>query len=77
MLTELINKVEINDFVISERMKVYEASFNFDISNAPDYKYFSDIIKFVDAFYNSRDEFDEFEVGENVIKDILNPLDRS
>lgn len=30
-----------------------------------------------EAFYESRDELDKFEVDENVIKDILNPVDRS
>lgn len=47
MLTELINKANIGNFVISERMKVYEASFNFDINKAPEYKYFFDIINLV------------------------------
>ena len=31
MLTELIQAAEIRDIVVSERMKVYEASFKFDI----------------------------------------------
>lgn len=30
MLTEIIQEAEIRDMVVSERMKVYEASFKFD-----------------------------------------------
>lgn len=40
MLTELIQRTEIEDFVASERMKVYEASFKFEIQKAPKYDYF-------------------------------------
>ncbi|WP_426349943.1 hypothetical protein ACPWSR_01575 [Alloiococcus sp. CFN-8] len=45
MLTELINTAVIKDIVTSERMKVYETSFYFDIENAPEYNYFSNIIE--------------------------------
>lgn len=45
MLTELIQAAEIRDIVVSERMKVYEASFKFDIGKAPAYGYFSNIIR--------------------------------
>ena len=45
MLTELIQTAEIKDIVVSERMKVYEASFKFDIEKAPKYCYFSNIIQ--------------------------------
>ena len=47
MLAELIQTATIKDTVVSERMKVYEASFKFDIENAPTYSYFLDIIQFV------------------------------
>ncbi len=47
MLTELFQVAAIEDIVVSERMKVYEASFKFDIENAPSYSYFLDIIQFV------------------------------
>ena len=47
MLVELIQAATIKDIVVSERMKVYEASFKFDIENAPAYSYFSNIIQFV------------------------------
>lgn len=47
MLTELIGTTTVRDIVVSERMKVYEASFNFDIDVAPDYSYFFNIIKFI------------------------------
>lgn len=47
MLTELIRSAEIKDIVISERMKVYDASFKFDIEKAPTYSYFLDIIQSV------------------------------
>lgn len=47
MLAELIKIAAIKDIVVSERMKVYEASFKFDIENAPAYSYFLDIIEFV------------------------------
>ncbi len=47
MLTELFQTATIKDIVVSERMKVYEASFNFDIENAPVFSYFLDIIQFV------------------------------
>lgn len=44
MLTKLLRLAEIKDIVISERIKVYEASFKFDMENAPNYNYFSNII---------------------------------
>lgn len=47
MLAELIQAATIKDTVVSERMKVYEASFKFDIENAPAYSYFLNIIQFV------------------------------
>ena len=47
MFTELIQAAAIKDIVVSERMKIYETSFKFDIENAPTYNYFSNIIKFV------------------------------
>ena len=34
MLTELIQAATIIDSVVSERMKVYEASFKFEVKNA-------------------------------------------
>ena len=37
MLAELLSLAEIRDIIVSERMKVYEASFNCDLNNAPDY----------------------------------------
>lgn len=47
MLAELLRLAEIRDIVVSERMKVYEASFKFDLENAPDYSYFLNIIDFI------------------------------
>ena len=47
MLTELIQAATIIDSVVSERMKVYEASFKFEVKNAPEYGYFLDIINSV------------------------------
>ena len=47
MLTELIQAAEVKDIVVSERMKVYEASFKFDIENAPEYDYFFNIIQYI------------------------------
>ena len=47
MLAELLSLAEIRDIIVSERMKVYEASFNFDLNNAPDYSYFCNIINFI------------------------------
>lgn len=47
MLTELIQAAAIKDLVVSERMKVYEASFKFDIENVPEYSYFLSIIQYV------------------------------
>lgn len=44
MLTELIQAATIIDSVVSERMKVYEASFKFEVKNAPEYGYFLDIV---------------------------------
>ena len=32
MLAELLSLAEIRDIIVSERMKVYEASFNFDLN---------------------------------------------
>ena len=40
MLAELLERAEIRDMMVSERMKVYEASFKFDLENAPEYSYF-------------------------------------
>lgn len=45
MLTELIREATVMDIAVSERMKVYEASFKFAIDNAPEYKYFLNIIQ--------------------------------
>lgn len=47
MLTDLIYMATIMDTVVSERMKVYEASFKFKVENAPDYSYFSNIVNAV------------------------------
>lgn len=47
MLAQLIQTATIKDIVVSERMKVYEASFKFDIENAPAYSYFFNIMQFV------------------------------
>ena len=47
MLTELIQAAEIRDIVVSERMKVYEASFKFDIQKAPVYDYFLNIVRHI------------------------------
>lgn len=47
MLTELIQSVEVRDVVVSERMKVYEASFKFDIEKAPTYGYFFNIMQYI------------------------------
>ena len=47
MLIELINSAAVKDVIISERMKVYQASFNFEISDAPQYSYFTGIINSV------------------------------
>ena len=45
MLLDLIRTAQIQDIIISERMKVYEASFSFTIENAPEYGFFINIIK--------------------------------
>lgn len=45
MLVELSQKAVIMDVVVSERMKVYEASFKFSVENAPEYSYFLNIIQ--------------------------------
>lgn len=45
MLAELIRTAEVKDTVVSERMRVYEASFKFDKDKAPEYCYFSNIIQ--------------------------------
>lgn len=45
MLAELIQAATITDTVVSERMKVYEASFKFQVENAPEYSYFLNIIQ--------------------------------
>lgn len=47
MLIELIRAAEIEDIVVSERMKVYEASFNFAIENAPTYGYFLNLMQYI------------------------------
>lgn len=47
MLIELIQAAEIEDIVVSERMKVYEASFNFAIENAPTYGYFLNLMQYI------------------------------
>ena len=49
MLAELLERAEIRDMMVSERMKVYEASFKFDLENAPDYSYFFNIINFISS----------------------------
>ena len=45
MLLDLIRTAQVQDIIISERMKVYEASFSFTIENAPEYGFFINIIK--------------------------------
>lgn len=47
MLLDLISTVAIHNIVVSERMKVYEASFNFNIGDAPEYGYFLNLIRFI------------------------------
>lgn len=47
MLAELIRKAKIRDVIVSERMKVYEASFKFAVEDAPEYSYFFSLIQFV------------------------------
>ncbi len=47
MLENLINAAIIKNIAVSERMKVYEASYEFDIENAPSYNYFYNIIDFI------------------------------
>lgn len=47
MLIELFQAATIKEFVVSERMKVYEASFKFVIENAPEYNYFASIIQYI------------------------------
>lgn len=47
MLTELINTTLVNNIVVSERMKVYEASYHFELQNAPEFTYFIRIMDFV------------------------------
>lgn len=47
MLIDLIQAKEMKDFVISERMKVYEASYKFDIENDPGCTYFLNILQYV------------------------------
>lgn len=47
MLIELIRAATVTDIVVSERMKVYEASFRYEIKNAPEYSYFLNIINFI------------------------------
>lgn len=49
MLEALFNAIEIKNLVVSERMKVYEASYSFKIENAPQYDYFSKIIEYISA----------------------------
>ena len=49
MLAELLERAEIRDMMVSERMKVYEASFKFDLENAPEYSYFLNIINFISS----------------------------
>lgn len=44
MLAKLIKKEAIENLIVSERMKVYEASYKFNIENAPEYSYFLNII---------------------------------
>lgn len=44
MLAKLIKKEAIDNLIVSERMKVYEASYKFNIENAPEYSYFLNII---------------------------------
>ena len=43
MLAEKIQSANVKNFVASERMKVYEASFQFDVEDAPPFSYFSNI----------------------------------
>ncbi|RHT55674.1 hypothetical protein DW757_13315 [Clostridium sp. AM29-11AC] len=47
MLIELIRAATVTDIVVSERMKVYEASFRYEIKNAPEYSYFLNILNFI------------------------------
>lgn len=82
MLAELIGLAAIKDFVASERMKVYEASFNFEIKNVPEYEYFVKIIQSISIRDKIRiilqDEnerfftFTNFEVNEEAYRNFIN-----
>lgn len=61
MLEQLIKTAQIKEFVESERMTVYEASFNFERKNVPEYEYYKKIIESI----SSRDEL-EFTIQDEI-----------
>lgn len=61
MLEQLIKTAQIKEFVESERMTVYEASFNFERNNVPEYEYYKKIIESI----SSRDEL-EFTIQDEI-----------
>lgn len=47
MLESLIKAAEIGDFIVSERMKIYESSFYLNRNTMPPYRYFTDILEYI------------------------------
>ena len=45
MLETLLHRIGNEHVCASERIKIYEASFDFSINNKPSYTYFEDIFK--------------------------------
>lgn len=48
MLKALISSIPIKKLTVSERMKIYEASFEYEANIAPGYSFFSDIVRLVE-----------------------------
>lgn len=78
MLIELIQAIETDDIVVSERMKVYEASFKFEIQKAPKYDYFINILRFISKRDRTRitlqDESERIYVFSESDKDVIKSL---
>ena len=61
MLKELIDSTEGKDLKVTERMKVYEASFVFDAAKKPKYEYFLNLYSYI----SSRDKISIFLEDES------------
>ncbi len=75
MLKELIEREAVSNLYVSERIKVYEASFDFIVNKAPEFKFVIDLFNLVSERDEVRIIFQD--ENENVLEFNKNSLDES